>query len=223
MTASVAPDRLVPDLEADILAIVGGPDRSVNRTLLRSRMGTAGGGLAFVLALIGLGTLLNDDWVRSMTPDTARSEVTGGPEGGEGERFEPPVNAGDIPPVTDDHVVQTIPELARVAPRTEAIVPRQVVAADPRVESGLIAAARDTPATGVPGARKQADVSRNQRSRYVAVSPERSAVHAMASEPNGALASAAAYNLPEKTSEQLERDRRSLLETRDSLRDLRLR
>lgn len=221
MTASAAPGHLVPDLEADILAIVGGPDRTANRTLLRSKVGTAGGGLAFVLALIGLGALLDDDWVRSMTPDTARSEPTGGPEGG--ERFDPPTIASDISPVTDDRVVQTIPELARVAPRAATIVPRQVVAADPRVESGLIAAARERPATGGPAASKQADVSRNQRSSYVAVSPERSAVHAMASEPNGALASAAAYNLPEKTSEQLERDRRSLLETRDSLRDLRLR
>lgn len=223
MTASAAPGRFVPDLEADILAIVGGPDRMANRTLLRSKMGTAGGGLAFVLALIGLGALLDDDWVRSMTPDTTRSESTGGPEGG-GERFEPPAAAGDITPVTDDRVVQTIPEPARVAPRVEATVPYEAVAAVPRGEGDLIAAAEEPSTALAPVARRQADVSRNQRGGYVAVSPERrDAVHAMASQPSAAMASATAYNLPEKTSEQLERDKRHLLQTRDSLRDLRLR
>lgn len=221
MTASAAPDRLVPNLEADILAIVGGPDRTANRTLLRSKIGTAGGGLAFVLALIGLGTLLDDDWVRSITPDTARSEFAGGPDGG--ERFDPPAAASDLQPVTNDRVVQPIPELARAAPRVEATVPRGAVAAVPRGEGGLVAATREMPRTVAPAARRQVDVSRNQRSSYVAVSPERrSAVHAMSSQPNAAMASMA-YNLPEKTSEQLERDKRNLLETRDSLRDLRLR
>lgn len=220
MTAGAPDDLLVPHLGADILAIVGGPDRAAHRGVWRSKAGTVGVGAALILATVGVGLAFQGDRSELTLPDVRPSRVV------EVFRSDKQIITRAVPP----RVVR--PSFRRGGARFDgggedvsATTGDTVDLVSKSAEPTSAASAAPTVPITLPSSLKQPVEARKERgNRYVSPGPERrDAGRSMVSPLKNMSRSAALSNPAETFPEQLDPKKRGILETRDAIRDLRLR